>query len=73
MPAKILIVEDEAIVALDLQRRLIGMGYDVPHIAATHDRALSAATELKPDVVLMDIHISGKKTALKQPKKCWRR
>ena len=68
MLAKILIVEDEAIVALDLQRRLISLGYDVPRIAASHDRALLAVKETKPDLVLMDINISGSKDGIETAK-----
>ncbi|MDE2430470.1 MAG: response regulator, partial [Burkholderiales bacterium] len=59
MPSRVLIVEDESIVALDLQRRLIRLGYDVPRVVASHDQALRGVTELSPDIVLMDIHISG--------------
>jgi len=69
MLAKILIVEDEAIVALDLQRRLINLGYDVPRIAASHDRALIAVNEISPDLVLMDINISGNKDGIETAKK----
>ncbi|PRC91953.1 EAL domain-containing protein [Solimicrobium silvestre] len=59
MPSKILIVEDESIVALDLQRRLIVLGYEVPRVAASHDQAMKAVNEIMPDIVLMDINISG--------------
>ena len=59
MPTKVLIVEDEGIIALDLQRRLINLGYEVPKIAASHDQAIAAAKEVNPDIVLMDIHITG--------------
>lgn len=59
MPTKVLIVEDESIIALDLQRRLISLGYDVPRIAANHDQTLAAVRDIEPDVVLMDINIAG--------------
>ena len=59
MVARVLIVEDESIVALDLQRRLIRLGYDVPRVAATHDQALRAVHDICPDIVLMDINIAG--------------
>ncbi len=59
MPTKILVVEDESIVALDLQQRLITLGYDVPCVAATHDQTLNAVAETTPDIVLMDINIAG--------------
>ena len=73
MAAKILIVEDEAIMALDLQRRLTVLGYEVPRIAATHDRALMAVKESRPDIVLMDINISGSKDGIETAKKFRRR
>jgi signal transduction histidine kinase len=53
--AKILVVEDESIVALDIQSRLGRMGFEVPVVAATGPEALIAAESLRPDLVLMDI------------------
>lgn len=59
--SRVLLVEDERIVAMDLQRRLRRLGYDVPAIVTSGEDALQAITlpELSPDVVLMDIHIQG--------------
>jgi CheY-like chemotaxis protein len=57
--AKILIVEDEGIVALDIQARLEGLGYEVPAILATGEEAIRTAVELQPDLVLMDIRLRG--------------
>ena len=54
-PARILIVEDEAIVAADIKGTLKGLGYDVPAIAFSGEEALRKTEELHPDVVLMDI------------------
>ncbi len=53
--SRILIVEDEKIICLDLQRRLEKFGYAVVGIAATADEAVAKATELRPDIILMDI------------------
>ncbi len=58
-PAKIMIVEDEGIVARDLSNHLTEMGYTVPAIAATGEDALKKAAETRPDLVLMDIRIKG--------------
>ncbi len=55
----ILVVEDEAIIAKDLQYRLEGMGYSVPSTAATGKDAIEKAGELKPDLILMDIMLLG--------------
>jgi PAS domain S-box-containing protein len=57
--ATILVVEDEGIVAMDLQHRLISMGYTVPALAASGQDALKKAAELRPDLVLMDIRLRG--------------
>jgi len=58
-PARILIVEDEAIVAVDVQKTLQKLGYDVPTIAFSGEEALQKTEELHPDVVLMDIVLRG--------------
>lgn len=52
---KILIVEDEAVVAFDLQQTLTGMGYDVPAAVCSWGLVLDAAEEEQPDLILMDI------------------
>lgn len=56
---KILIVEDETIIALDIKRTLSKAGYDIVGIAASAEEALSQAAEFTPDLVLMDISIEG--------------
>jgi two-component system, response regulator PdtaR len=56
---QILIVEDEAIIAADLQRRLSRLGYEVIGMAASGEDAVRLATALKPDLILMDINLRG--------------
>lgn len=56
---KILIVEDEAIIACDLQRRLEHQGYTVTSAVATGEDAIKKAGEDSPDLVLMDIVLLG--------------
>jgi AmiR/NasT family two-component response regulator len=56
---RILIVEDEAIIAVDLQRRLRRMGCEIVGIAGSGEEALRLATALKPELVLMDINLHG--------------
>ncbi|MBI4764266.1 MAG: PAS domain-containing protein [Deltaproteobacteria bacterium] len=58
-PARILIVEDEGIEALDLQQRLNSLGYSAPDIASTGEEAVKMAEAGSPDLVLMDIMLSG--------------
>ncbi|TGJ98420.1 response regulator [Leptospira langatensis] len=52
---RILIVEDEGLVAQDLKQRLIRMGYPEPSIASTGEVAVKQAVSLQPDLILMDI------------------
>lgn len=56
---KLVIVEDEAILALDLERFLRSAGYDVRGVAADGESAVSLVEHEKPDLVLMDIHLQG--------------
>jgi PAS domain S-box-containing protein len=58
--AQILVVEDEAIVAKDIQNTLTKLGYQVPAIAVSGKSALEKVTEFQPDLVLMDIVLKGK-------------
>ena len=55
----VLIVEDERIIALDLQRRLIRFGYPDPIITTNGLDALKSIDENKPDIILMDIMLSS--------------
>ncbi|MBU1355557.1 MAG: response regulator [Candidatus Edwardsbacteria bacterium] len=61
---RILVVEDEAIVARDICKRLDDMGYQVAAKADNGEAALAQARELKPDLVLMDIVIKGKQNGI---------
>lgn len=57
--AKILIVEDEGIEALDIQHRLVNLGYLTSDIAFSGAEAVKKAGETCPDLVLMDIMLHG--------------
>ena len=52
---RVLVVEDESIVSMDIQSTLESLGYDVVGAAATGEDAVNFATEKLPDIVLMDI------------------
>jgi DNA-binding NarL/FixJ family response regulator len=56
---KVLIVEDERVVAKDLKQTLESMGYDVIGMAATRDETIAICEQHLPDIVLMDIRIKG--------------
>jgi PAS domain S-box-containing protein len=55
----ILIVEDEGLVALDLEERLVRMGYRVTGRCASGADAIAAAERTRPDLVLMDVALRG--------------
>jgi two-component system, response regulator PdtaR len=55
----VLIVEDEAIVAADLERMLRHKGYHPVGIASSGAEAISLARHHKPDVILMDFRLEG--------------
>ncbi|MCB0359515.1 MAG: response regulator [Bdellovibrionales bacterium] len=57
--ARIVIVEDEAIVAADIEECLQSFGYDVCKTASSAASALEAVNSCSPDVVLMDIMLKG--------------
>ncbi len=57
---RVLIVEDEMVVATDLQETLVELGYEVLRIANTGQGAIRVSEEEAPDVVLMDIRLRGK-------------
>jgi PAS domain S-box-containing protein len=58
-PARILVVEDENIVALDIHDRLTTLGYAVAGTASRGEEAVALADSSRPDLVLMDIHLQG--------------
>lgn len=54
----ILVVEDEVVIAMDLQATLIELGHDVPEIVTSGEAAIQTALVLRPDLILMDIHLN---------------
>jgi two-component system, sensor histidine kinase and response regulator len=55
----VLIVEDEAIVALSIEKRLKSLHFSVTGTVATGEDAIAAVEQQSPDLVLMDIHLQG--------------
>ncbi len=64
MKRTILIVEDENIVAMELDERLQEMGYRVTDICATGKTAVEKAKKNKPDIILMDIILKGEQDGI---------
>ncbi|MCK5227771.1 MAG: response regulator, partial [Desulfobulbaceae bacterium] len=56
---RILIVEDELIVAKDIENCLTKLGYSMTGIVASGEEAVRKVDELRPDLVLMDIVLKG--------------
>lgn len=60
LPIKLMLVEDERVVAFDLKNQLQSFGYVVGAMVASGEQALQRVAEVAPDLVLMDIHLEGK-------------
>lgn len=58
-PVQILLVEDEAIVAQDLQESMLRLGYRVAGIASEGAQAVAMARQLQPDLIVMDVGLRG--------------
>lgn len=56
---KILIVEDESIVAMDVKNRLTRLGYEVCGLASSGEEAIQKAIQSRPGLILMDIRLKG--------------
>ncbi|MBF0336479.1 MAG: response regulator [Nitrospirae bacterium] len=56
----ILVVEDEIVIARDIESKLKKIGYNVPAIAASGEEAIKLAGEVHPTLILMDIMLEGK-------------
>jgi chemotaxis response regulator CheB len=67
----VLIVEDERIVALNLEKQLNDIGYRVVGSVASGEEALCLAAAALPDVVLMDIQLAGKMTGTEAGEALW--
>ena len=56
---KILIVEDESIIAEDISDSLISLGYRITGMVYSGEEAIEAAAKCRPDLVLMDVNLQG--------------
>jgi len=61
---KILIVEDEIIVAMEIELALQSKGYAVVGKAPTSEKAIELAQKFLPDIILMDVNIKGSKDGI---------
>jgi DNA-binding NarL/FixJ family response regulator len=60
-PAHILIVEDDHLVASEMEDALLDAGFDVAGVASSADEVLQLAADHKPQLVVMDIRLNGKR------------
>ncbi|HEY9653750.1 MAG TPA: response regulator [Coleofasciculaceae cyanobacterium] len=70
-PVKVLIVEDERIIACNIRESLESLGYVVLAIAASGEKAIEKATQLQPDLVLMDIQLKGNMDGIEAAEQIW--
>ncbi|WP_155753165.1 response regulator [Scytonema sp. UIC 10036] len=68
---QILIVEDEYILALNLQESLETLGYTVVDTADSGEEAIEKATELRPNLILMDIRLRGEMDGIQAAEQIW--
>jgi DNA-binding LytR/AlgR family response regulator len=63
-PTRILIVEDDMIIAANISLQLSKLGYEVTGIETKAEEAIHHALETKPDLILMDVQLKGKSTGI---------
>ena len=68
---RILIVEDESLVARDIENMAVSQGYEVCGLASSGDQAIEMASEFQPDLILMDITIKGSLDGTSAAEKIW--
>ena len=56
---KIIVVEDEGIVAMDISKCLSGLGYEVVFISDSGEKALNLLDSTEADLILMDVELKG--------------
>ena len=61
---KILVVEDESIVARDIRNMLLGLGYEVVGVVPSGEEAVALAEELEPSLALVDVMLMGEMTGV---------
>lgn len=68
---RLLIVEDERIIAINLKETLISLGYQVVGMVATGEQAIAEAIAQQPDLVLMDIRLKGNIDGVQAAEQIW--
>jgi PAS domain S-box-containing protein len=68
---QILVVEDEIVIARDIEGCLENLGYSVADVVASGVEAIKKASELRPDLVLMDIRLDGDLDGIQAAEQIW--
>jgi PAS domain S-box-containing protein/putative nucleotidyltransferase with HDIG domain len=68
---RILVVEDESLVARDIENMSTSLGYEVCGIVSTGEEAIAKANELQPNLILMDVIIKGSLDGIEVAEKIW--
>ncbi|MGV8840626.1 MAG: response regulator [Bauldia sp.] len=58
LKSRVLIIEDEPLIALDIERLVKSLGHEVMHIARTHREAIAAIQKSRPELVLADVQLA---------------
>ncbi|MGB7250962.1 MAG: response regulator [Phormidesmis sp.] len=61
---KVMVVEDESVISLDIKNSLTKLGYTVSGVAASGEVALMKIQNNRPDLILMDIHLKGEMSGI---------
>ena len=61
---KIMIVEDEGIIAMDMKDKLTNLGYEITSIANNYEDTVMGIEMNRPDFMLMDVHIQGTRNGI---------
>lgn len=64
VPADVLVIEDESIIALDICAIIEGLGHRVVGVAKTRDQAVAAARKHRPGLVLADVHLADQSSGI---------
>lgn len=70
---RVLVVEDENIVAMDIERGLKRLGYEVPAVVSSGEEAINCSEKFQPDLILMDIQIKGDLDGIETSRIVWQK
>src|SRR5512138_3183451 len=66
---RIMIVEDEGLVAMQIKETLETLGYEVPTVVHSGEEAVLKISGTEPDLILMDIHLKGEMNGIQAAKR----